>query len=263
MARMQAFIPGESPPDVSTAIVRMVPLSAPATAEFSRSGCRFELSVDHAGRERRRGASPGRIRDTTIISGAVPPGSFVRWISGRVRARTCVERAVEVAGREDVHYTLLRVLAATTSPAHAVLPRRGEAPSTRAQRATVQDLLEAAADDLRARGLTVDTRIAVNDSTAQGILDYAEDWGADLVAMATRSRGGLERFLLGSVADRVLWKAETALLLWNPGQPSTRDLVEAFSFLGTRAPTRPWRGSEGSLRGSDGVSPEVRCDQRP
>jgi hypothetical protein len=37
----------------------------------------------------------------------------------------------------------------------------------------------------------------------------------------------------------VLRKAETALLLWNPGQPSTSDLVEAFSFLGTREPTRP------------------------
>ena len=114
------------------------------------------------------------------------------------------------------------MLAATTSPAHAVLPRRGEAPSTRAQRATVEDLLEAAADDLRARGLTVDTRIAVNDSTAQGILDYAEDWGADLVAMATRSRGGVERLVLGSVADKVLRGSDRPLLLWSPLEAGER-----------------------------------------
>jgi nucleotide-binding universal stress UspA family protein len=81
--------------------------------------------------------------------------------------------------------------------------------------------------------------VVVENDAAEGILRYASDNGFDLVAMATRSRGGLERLLLGSVADQVLRKAETALLLWNPGQPSTSDLVEAFSFLGTRERTRP------------------------
>jgi hypothetical protein len=79
----------------------------------------------------------------------------------------------------------------------------------------------------------------VDDDAGDGILRYAAEHDFDLVAMATRSRGGLERLFLGSVADRVLRNAETALLLWNPGQPSTPALVEAFGFLGTREPTRP------------------------
>ena len=41
-------------------------------------------------------------------------------------------------------------------------------------------------------------------------------WNADLVAMATHSRGGVERLLLGSVADKVLRESDRALLLWNP-----------------------------------------------
>jgi len=54
--------------------------------------------------------------------------------------------------------------------------------------------------------------------------------------MATRSRGGLERLLLGSVADRVLRGVQTTLLLWNPGQ--ALDLVEApGSAPGTQEPT--------------------------
>ena len=107
------------------------------------------------------------------------------------------------------------------------------------QRATVRSTLDAKARALAARGLVVRPQVVVENDAADGILRYATENGFDLVAMATRSRGGLERLLLGSVADEVFRKAETALLLWNPGQPSTPDLVEAFSFLGTREPTKP------------------------
>ena len=62
----------------------------------------------------------------------------------------------------------------------------------------------------------------MNDSTAQDILDYAEDWGADLVAMATRSRGGVERLVLGSVADKVLRGSDRPLLLWSPLEAGER-----------------------------------------
>ena len=47
-------------------------------------------------------------------------------------------------------------------------------------------------------------------------LDQVLRWNADLVAMATHSRGGVERLLLGSVADKVLRESDRALLLWNP-----------------------------------------------
>jgi nucleotide-binding universal stress UspA family protein len=105
------------------------------------------------------------------------------------------------------------------------------------QRATVQSTLGTKAQALAARGLEVRPQVVVGDDAGEAILRYATEKRFDLVAMATRSRGGLERLLLGSVADRVLRRAETALLLWNPGQPSTPDLIEAFSFLGTREPT--------------------------
>lgn len=127
-----------------------------------------------------------------------------------------IERAVSVAGTEGVGYTLLRVLAASMTPTQTVLPRRGETPATQTQRATVEHQLEATADALRSRGLMVNVRIGVNDSPARGILDYAEEWNADLVAMATHSRGGVERLLLGSVADKVLRESDRPLLLWNP-----------------------------------------------
>jgi len=49
-----------------------------------------------------------------------------------------------------------------------------------------------------------------------GILKLAGKRGVDLVALGTRGRKGLERFLLGSVADYVLRGAPTDVLAVPP-----------------------------------------------
>jgi nucleotide-binding universal stress UspA family protein len=46
------------------------------------------------------------------------------------------------------------------------------------------------------------------------ILDEADAWHADLIAMATRGRGGIGRVLLGSVAEQVFRKAPMAVTLY-------------------------------------------------
>lgn len=160
-------------------------------------------------------------------------------VDGGPASDRMIEYAAAVAGAPGVEYTLLRVVTTGGGTVRAALPHRGENPGSRVQRATVQSTLDTKAKALAARGLVVRPQVVVENDAADGILRYATENGFDLVAMATRSRGGLERLLLGSVADQVLRNAGTALLLWNPGQPSTPDLVEAFNFLGTREPTQP------------------------
>jgi nucleotide-binding universal stress UspA family protein len=160
-------------------------------------------------------------------------------VDGEPAGDRMIEYAVAVTGAPGVEYTLLRVVTTGGGTVRAALPHRGEDPGSRVQRATVQSTLGAKAEALAARGFMVRPQVVVDDDAAEGVLRYARENAFDLVAMATRSRGGLERLLLGSVADQVLRKADTALLLWNPGQPATPDLVEAFGFLGTREPIRP------------------------
>jgi len=46
----------------------------------------------------------------------------------------------------------------------------------------------------------------------RGILDYVETAGIDLVVMGTHGRSGLERFLLGSVTERVVRSADVPVL---------------------------------------------------
>jgi nucleotide-binding universal stress UspA family protein len=161
-------------------------------------------------------------------------------VDGGAAEDRMIEHAIAAAGTAGVEYTLLRVVSSGAPSVHPRRPRRGEDPGSRAQRATVQVALGVKAQELRARGLPVRSEVVVDDDPAEGILRYAAANDFDLVAMATRSRGGLERLLLGSVADRVLRKAEITLLLWNPAPASAPALTEAPRLLeGIPVPAQP------------------------
>jgi nucleotide-binding universal stress UspA family protein len=111
---------------------------------------------------------------------------------------------------------------------------------SRTQRATVQATVDLEAERLRARGLKVQPQVVVNDDPADAILRHAAEHDIDLIAMATRSRGGLERLLLGSVADRVVRQAGIPVLLWNPGPPPAAGPAEAPIFRESMiAPANP------------------------
>lgn len=52
-------------------------------------------------------------------------------------------------------------------------------------------------------GSQVDTRI-MQGSARDAILQEAEDWGADYIVLGSHGRKGLQKFLLGSVAEAIL-----------------------------------------------------------
>lgn len=64
----------------------------------------------------------------------------------------------------------------------------------------------------RTAGVTVEPILRRGDPAAE-ILSVARDQKADLVAMATHGRAGVSRMMFGSVAEKVLRKAEVPLLL--------------------------------------------------
>ena len=73
------------------------------------------------------------------------------------------------------------------------------------------DFLHAASIGLE--GLAVECDVRFGDPVEQ-ILEEAEAWGADLIAMTTRGRGRIERALMGSVAEQVFRKAPMAVALY-------------------------------------------------
>ncbi len=58
--------------------------------------------------------------------------------------------------------------------------------------------------------------------SADEILAFAHEVGADLIAMSTHGRSGISRWVFGSVADRVLRGATCPVLLVRAGQPQHR-----------------------------------------
>jgi nucleotide-binding universal stress UspA family protein len=61
---------------------------------------------------------------------------------------------------------------------------------------------------------------------ADGILDYLGAGNADLVVMTTHGRGPLGRFIFGSMADRVVRRSTTPVLLIHPREPAPGLLPE-------------------------------------
>ena len=66
-----------------------------------------------------------------------------------------------------------------------------------------RQLASGAADRLLETGLTVDV-VARQGDPAKVIVDDAADWQADLIVVGSHGRSGLQRLLLGSVAQAVV-----------------------------------------------------------
>ena len=64
-----------------------------------------------------------------------------------------------------------------------------------------QDYLDKTATHIGKENIT--THLAEGD-TAKSILEYAEEWRADVIVMGTHSHGTLEKIFLGTVASSVL-----------------------------------------------------------
>jgi nucleotide-binding universal stress UspA family protein len=61
---------------------------------------------------------------------------------------------------------------------------------------------------------------------ADALLDHAAASHADLIVMSTHGRSGMERWLLGSVAERVMRGAKMPVLLIRPDQPAAESAAQ-------------------------------------
>ena len=68
-----------------------------------------------------------------------------------------------------------------------------------------EDFLKTAAKHLQDPSVT--THMAEGD-TGKAILNYADEWNADLIVMGTHSHSKLEKLLIGTVASKVLEKTK-------------------------------------------------------
>jgi nucleotide-binding universal stress UspA family protein len=119
----------------------------------------------------------------------------------------------------EARCNLLRVVKPPSASGHG----SGELP----EKAQAEAYLEPVARRLREQGLEVRTRVVVARHAAAAILQEAQAQGSNLLALATHGRHGLNRLLLGSVADRLLRAAALPVLVYRPtGVGSMKDEQE-------------------------------------
>lgn len=81
------------------------------------------------------------------------------------------------------------------------------------------------ADILRKAGFKVDSRVIESD-VRSGILDMATEWKPDLIVLGSHGRRGVEKFLLGSVAESIARHAKCSVLIVR-GTPKAVIAVQA------------------------------------
>ncbi len=86
------------------------------------------------------------------------------------------------------------------------------------ERKETQKYLDSLANDLRDHGVGVRATVVVGHNVAEALLDLAHPQRIDLVAIATHGRGGVQRLLLGSVADKLIRGAGPPVLVIRPGK---------------------------------------------
>jgi nucleotide-binding universal stress UspA family protein len=103
----------------------------------------------------------------------------------------------KLANELKISISLLRVALAHTFP--GVDPTEAQVKVVR----EAEEYLERIADELKTKGIKVDTHVRYGND-AEEILEHANQNLIDMIAMTTHGRSGVKRFLLGSVAEKVI-----------------------------------------------------------
>jgi nucleotide-binding universal stress UspA family protein len=128
-------------------------------------------------------------------------------LDGSPLAEQILEPALDLARLMEARCTLLRVVEARSFPGD-----RQEPP----EKAQAEAYLERVAERLREQGHQVCTRIVVARHAVEAILAEAAARANNLIAVATHGQSGLNRLLLGSVADKLIRTAVSPVLVYRP-----------------------------------------------
>jgi nucleotide-binding universal stress UspA family protein len=163
----------------------------------------------------RRGTVPMllvRPRDERIVTSVLFRHILVP-VDGSALAEDILPLAQTLATLSGAQLTLLRVIAPQRAIARPAPVTRVNAKYMAEQEAEAVRYLATVSARMTAAGPRTETTTVVAENPARAILGYAIDHDVDLIAMSTHGLGGVKRFMIGSVADKVLRGAPIPVLL--------------------------------------------------
>ena len=135
-------------------------------------------------------------------------------LDGSALAEKVLPHVTALAKGTGAEVTLVTVVQLMLGAAGSKLEAFPEAASERltALKAEAMIYLEKVQRDLKGQGITAQA-FSLEGDVASEIIAYAERAGVDLVAMATHGRSGVDRFLMGSIAEKVVRSTTKPVLL--------------------------------------------------
>jgi nucleotide-binding universal stress UspA family protein len=151
-----------------------------------------------------------------VVPGATPEQSgaprlkrILLPLDGSAFAQQALPPAIELATHGHAELILLRAIVPTVEAYHGtLLPADVQA----ALRDHAQEDLRAVAGELHPYEIPIKTAVVIG-YVAEQIVTAAAQHQVDLIVMATHGYGGIKRWALGSVADKVLHATPAPLLL--------------------------------------------------
>lgn len=147
-------------------------------------------------------------------------------LDGSEVSERALAHAQSIAKAFGARVYLLQVIS-LTHEYEAVRDGGGESPSvveysldiareiTAGRQTRAETYLEAAAARLESAGIRVETSVR-QGLTLENITNLVEENGIDLIVMSTHGRGYFQRFLVGSVTDRVIRSSQVPVLAVPP-----------------------------------------------
>ena len=135
-------------------------------------------------------------------------------LDGSVLAEKVIPHATALAKGTGAQVTLVTVVQLTLGVAGVKLEAMPEYAAERRAALTSEAViyLQKVQQDLADHGV-VSKSVLLEGDVASEIINYAEENGFGLIAMATHGRSGIKRFVMGSVAEKVMRSAVKPVLL--------------------------------------------------
>lgn len=136
---------------------------------------------------------------------------------GSEHAEGAAETAIELA---TVHNAAVHVVCVADTGPLGELRLPGDAASAEdAMRGQAQAYVDTIVERAEAADLEV-TGAVLEGPPEHELLEYADDVGVDLIVMATRGRGGVQRMAMGSVTDHIVRFGDIPVFVANSGTES-------------------------------------------
>lgn len=127
-------------------------------------------------------------------------------LDGSPRAERALGKAIGLVGTATVSLTLLSVVHPTAAMGAKDSP-------SQAERELSASYLEPLAARHRTDGRHIAVATTVTANVGRAIVDHAKRHDASLIALATQGLGGVQRFIVGSVADKLLRTSPVPVLV--------------------------------------------------